>query len=84
MSTATMAGPAAQQDNGGTPGDASAGRDSKGRFTKNNPGGPGNPYARYCAAMRQAFADETTAEDLRAVVRRGRGQAARGTRTWCR
>ena len=22
------------------------GRDSRGRFTKNNPGGPGNPFAR--------------------------------------
>jgi hypothetical protein len=47
----------------------SGGRDANGRFTKNNPGGPGNPYARYTAAMRKAFAEEASADDLRKVAR---------------
>jgi len=28
------------------------GRDARGRFTKGNPGGPGNPHARRVAALR--------------------------------
>jgi hypothetical protein len=32
------------------------GRDSAGRFAKGNLGGPGNPYARHTAALRQALA----------------------------
>src|SRR6516162_3209900 len=65
----TNAEPAGGQANGSDTEAANGGRDSSGRFTKNNPGGPGNPYARYTAAMRKAFADEATGDDLRQIAR---------------
>ncbi len=46
-----------------------AGRDSRGRFCRGNPGGPGNPFARKTAALRQALLDTVTVEDLQAIVR---------------
>jgi len=46
-----------------------AGRDSSGRFCRGNKGGPGNPFARKTAALRQALLDTVTAEDLQAIVR---------------
>ncbi len=46
-----------------------AGRDSSGRFCRGNPGGPGNPFARKTAALRQALLDTVTVEDLQAIVR---------------
>jgi hypothetical protein len=64
-----MADHAGQQNSGAGPEAASGGRDSSGRFTKGNRGGPGNPYSRYTAAMRKSFADEATAEDLRKIAR---------------
>jgi hypothetical protein len=73
-----MAEHAGQQKNGGNPEAANAGRDSAGRFTKGNKGGPGNPYARYTAAMRKAFADEATAEDLRKIARAMIDKAQKG------
>jgi hypothetical protein len=39
-------------------------RDEFGRFVKGNPGGPGNPFARRTAALRQAMAAAVTAEDM--------------------
>src|SRR5438552_860724 len=53
----------AQQKNG------ESGRDSRGRFTKGNPGGPGNPFARQTARMRQVMLDEVSEDDLRDIVR---------------
>ncbi len=47
-----------------------SGRDSRGRFCRGNPGGPGNPFARKTAALRQALLDTVTVEDLQAIVRR--------------
>jgi hypothetical protein len=44
------------------------GRDAKGRFTKNNPGGPGNPFARQVAALRSALVNKVTPEDIEDVV----------------
>src|SRR5579871_686306 len=46
-----------------------AGRDSRGRFAPGNKGGPGNPYTRRCAALRQAMLDVVTPEDLQAIMR---------------
>src|SRR5690606_4555634 len=54
------------------------GRDSRGRFTRGNPGGPGNPHARRTAALKNAFLAEVTEEDLRAVTRRVIEQAREG------
>src|SRR4051812_22089587 len=42
---------------------------SQGRFAAGNPGGPGNPFARQVAALRQAFLNEVTPEDLAAIAR---------------
>jgi hypothetical protein len=45
------------------------GHDLRGRFTRNNKGGPGNPFARQTAALRQAMLDAMTGEDIHAMVR---------------
>ncbi len=44
-------------------------RDSRGRFAPGNKGGPGNPHARRCAALRQAMLEVVTAADLQAIMR---------------
>jgi hypothetical protein len=44
------------------------GHDAQGRFTKGNRGGPGNPFARRTAALRQAFYEAITEEDMRAIA----------------
>ena len=43
-------------------------QDAKGRFVNGNRGGPGNPYARQCAAFRQAIHDAVTVDDFRALA----------------
>ena len=52
------------------------GRDSSGRFTKGNPGGPGNPYARRVADLRNVLMEAVTDDDLydiaRTLVERGK------------
>jgi hypothetical protein len=45
------------------------GRSANGRFAKGNPGGPGNPFARQVAAMRQEFFTAVTGEDIAAIAR---------------
>ena len=44
------------------------GRDSGGRFTKGNPGGPGNPYARRVAELRSTMIDAVTDADMQVVI----------------
>lgn len=44
------------------------GRDSGGRFTAGNKGGPGNPFARQTAVFRKAIQDAITADDLAAIT----------------
>jgi hypothetical protein len=46
-----------------------SGRGPDGKFVKGNKGGPGNPFARKIAAMRRAFFDAVTEEDLAAIAR---------------
>jgi hypothetical protein len=46
----------------------SSGRDARGRFTKGNAGGPGNPFARRTAALRKAFCEAFSEEDIRQMV----------------
>jgi hypothetical protein len=41
-----------------------SGRDADGRFAKGNLGGPGNPFARRVAALRQALLRAVTEEDV--------------------
>jgi hypothetical protein len=43
-------------------------RQSDGRFAKGNPGGPGNPFARQVAKLRQVLLESVTEEDLREIV----------------
>lgn len=49
---------------------ANSGRDGKGRFTAGNQGGPGNPFGRQVARLRQALLDAVTPEDFQAIARR--------------
>jgi hypothetical protein len=63
--------------NNATPSGA-AGRDNRGRFSKCNSGGPGNPFARRVAAMRQALMDAVTAEDITAIGKKMVEQARDG------
>src|SRR5689334_10197691 len=46
------------------------GRDGKGRFTKGNPGGPGNPFARRVAALRTALLEVVTEDDIQEAAKR--------------
>jgi hypothetical protein len=45
------------------------GREACGRFAKGNPGGPGNPYPRRLAALRQALLKCVTEEDIVAITK---------------
>ena len=54
------------------------GRDVHGRFTKANPGGPGNPFARKVAALRKALLDSVSEQDLEDVVEVLKQQARQG------
>ena len=46
-----------------------SGRDASGRFTANNSGGPGNPFARRVAALRSTVLDIVSAAELADVLR---------------
>jgi hypothetical protein len=43
-------------------------RDASGRFKAGNRGGPGNPFARQVAALRQAMLQRVTGEDLQRIM----------------
>jgi hypothetical protein len=43
-------------------------RDTRGRFTRGNPGGPGNPFARRLARLRQALCQRVTEADIEALA----------------
>jgi hypothetical protein len=45
------------------------GRDRRGRFLPGHQGGPGNPFARRSAAIRTAFLEAISPQDIRAIVR---------------
>jgi hypothetical protein len=47
-----------------------SGRDAGGRFAKGNVGGPGNPFARPVAALRQALLHTVTEEDVQDLAGR--------------
>src|SRR3954451_4431515 len=54
------------------------GRDVHGRFTKANPGGPGNPFARKVAALRKALLDSVSEQDLKGVAEMLKLKACQG------
>jgi hypothetical protein len=81
--TMTLPGGPAAGDGPSTPPDNSAaaaagGRDRRGRFSKGNKGGPGNPFARRTAAMRQALMDAVTDDDIAVIARKMVEQAREG------
>jgi hypothetical protein len=45
-----------------------SGRDERGRFTRNNAGGPGNPFARQVARLRQELLNCVTEDDMAAIA----------------
>jgi hypothetical protein len=48
--------------------DADTGRDSQGRFTRGNPGGPGNPYYRRQAQLKRLLLESVTDTDVLSVM----------------
>ncbi len=54
------------------------GRDEKGRFAEGNPGGPGNPYTRQTALLRQIVQDELNEVEVRIIVQRLKALAVGG------
>ncbi len=52
-----------------SPPHADNGKDAKGRFTKGNKGGPGNPFARRVAELRKLLLETVTEDDLREAMR---------------
>src|SRR5213076_864021 len=44
------------------------GHEPNGRFARGNPGGPGNPFARQVAKLRQVILNRLTEEDLLAIT----------------
>jgi hypothetical protein len=61
-----------------TPASPAAGRDESGRFMKGNRGGPGNPFARKCAAFRAALMEALTDNDIKNIALRLRDDALAG------
>src|SRR5262245_19879681 len=58
---------------------ANSGRGPDGRFTKGNFGGPGNPFARQTAALRQALLNKVTAQEIEAIADKLMQLAKEGT-----
>jgi hypothetical protein len=54
------------------------GRDASGRFAEGNPGGPGNPYTRQTALLRQVVLDELNEVEIRIIVQRLKARAVGG------
>ena len=44
------------------------GHDEKGRFTKGNEGGPGNPYAKQAAELKAALYNAVTEQDIEEIA----------------
>ena len=53
----------------GSSSNGDSGRDSSGRFTAGNPGGPGDPYARKVGEPRRVLVEQTTEDDMRQIAR---------------
>lgn len=73
-----------------SPDGSNSGRDGGGRFTKGNPGGVGNPFAKQVGRLRSAMLKAVTEEDMRAIVaklvesaKKGNVQAAKEIMNRC-
>ena len=62
--------PKANGDNGG--------RGEDGRFQKGNPGGPGNPYARRVALLRNSIFEAVQPDDIEEIIKAQIAQAKQG------
>jgi hypothetical protein len=60
------------------PTSTTSGRESDGRFAKGNQFGPGNPFARKCAAFRAALMDTVTEQDIQDIAVKLRDDAKAG------
>ena len=54
------------------------GRGEDGRFLPGNPGGPGNPYPRQVAALRNSILQAVTPKDIEEIIRAQIEQAKQG------
>jgi hypothetical protein len=70
--------PSTNGDNGAPLANGDNGRDTQGRFTKGNQGGPGNPFARQVAAFRKAICQAVTDDDIRLLAQKLLEQAKQG------
>jgi hypothetical protein len=61
-------GSPAQPNSADNPPQPAAERDAKGRFTKGNPGGPGNPFARQVGKLRSALVNRVTEADMERIA----------------
>jgi hypothetical protein len=61
--------PTATKDEGAGQNSGPKGRTPGGQFATGNAGGPGNPHARACARMLQAFRDNITEEEMLQICR---------------
>ena len=57
---------------------STSGRESDGRFAKGNQFGPGNPFARKCAAFRAALMEAVTEQDIKDIAAKLRDDAKAG------
>lgn len=53
-------------------------RDSNGRFTQGNAGGPGNPHAGQVSQLRAAILEAVSAEDVAAIIEQLISKARQG------
>jgi len=53
-------------------------RDSRGRFTKGNPGGPGNPFASKTSKLRSALLGAVTQTAMRRIIKAIVAEAEKG------
>ena len=51
-----------------SPNGENGGRDASGRFTKGNPGGPGNPFARQVGQLRAAMLNAVDPKDVQEII----------------
>ena len=54
------------------------GRGEDGRFLPGNPGGPGNPYRRQVAALRNSILQAVTPKDIEEIIKAQIAQAKQG------
>ncbi len=76
MSPATLP---AEKNRGSKPApQPQAGRDSRGRFTPCNPGGPGNPFARQVAQLRSTILQHLSTKDIGNIIEAVKVKAVSG------